>query len=435
MAITLFEKSDHPAETVYELADMRPMNSVFIARLVAGLAFAYSMFWMPFFFFKIIFCLIAVATLVPLFKEVLHKHIKSLRMTEDFLELQQGVRNNSVVVYYDQIRKVEIVERYQQRGRRYQRKKRSEVSTVLFENKQFNARRSFDPDAKCVITLNNGRIVEVDGRYFKDGDFEEFMDHFEQLYGHALGHDTQQSSENISGRSRFRLNIPGQAQNTGNSNAPARKRPLSPEEIKTEKLLDKNRSYLKKDFALKEKFEGNLIQTYREIYYSRDAFDITKMHDTDVIYSFKNPDNSTAYILDGDYLPRIKADYIEAVKNIIQATHKNIKLVETRIAYHKKIEKRLEDYKFHLKKQIRLKELTQNLEELQEMNTNIDIEQSTMSDLEADTDILFELEELTQQVHDLEDLEKAVMLNEHISLFKEDDTNKGENPTESTPGS
>ena len=106
--------STYSKDAVYELDTMRPMSNIFIGKLIMGLTFAYSMIWMPL-FFKILLCFVAVSILIPLVKEYWTKQIKSIRLTNKYLEIRRGANNDSVRVDLKDIKKIELIERQRHR--------------------------------------------------------------------------------------------------------------------------------------------------------------------------------------------------------------------------------------------------------------------------------------------------------------------------------
>ena len=96
--------SIYSKDAVYELDTMRPMSNIFIGKLIMGLTFAYSMIWMPL-FFKILLCFVAVSILIPLVKEYWTKQIKSIRLTNKYLEITRGANNDSIRVDLKDIKK------------------------------------------------------------------------------------------------------------------------------------------------------------------------------------------------------------------------------------------------------------------------------------------------------------------------------------------
>jgi len=82
----------------------------------------------------------------------------------------------------------------------------------------------------------------------------------------------------------------------------------------------------------------------------------------------------------------------------------------------------LRNIKFQKERRLQLQGIMHRLNDLQEQNTSQDIEQSTnpiQSEEDIDLHLLDELEDLSYQVDSADDLQKAMSLNEHISLFDE----------------
>ncbi|MCC5944462.1 MAG: hypothetical protein JJT94_05965 [Bernardetiaceae bacterium] len=403
-------------DIIYEISTMRPMSSVFIGKLITGLAFAYSMVWMPM-LFQLLFAFISVSILVPLFKEYWYKQIKGIRLTNDYLDVTRGANSEVERIYLDEIKRIELVEKHKNQMRRRRHRREGEVATVLFESEVET--RHYHPETKCVITDKQGRRYDIECHFFLDGDFDEFLKVFEQTYARLLKGDKTPLQPNAT----LHTGLP-------NEKVIASMIKQHPSVEKIAQIIAQNNQYLQEDIDLKHSIEQNLLEAYEGAYHLRDTFEITKMPNPEIIYEYKKSNESkTLYILKEDYLEKLDPDTLAIGKNIIEACHKNIKLVETRIAYYQKIEQKLEQIKFQIESRLRFQKLTNRLKNLQERNTNKSIDQNmvNVSDNDIDTRVLHELAELSHKVHNLEDLENAVILNEHISLFKEHEAPK-DNP-------
>lgn len=385
-------------DTIFELATMRPMNSIFLGKLITGLAFTYSMLWMPL-VFQFIFAFVAMSVLVPLTREFWTRQIKSLRLTDDYLEIVRGAKPQLVKIRLEDIRKVELVESKKAKRHNFRRrnKQREQMATVLFERKHVNQNVPVHPESKCVITTVHGGRLEIEARYFLDGDFRAFLGEFKNAYHTTLGE----------------ADMTPQLANEGMA-------VVSQENKKITRLLTSNDNFLKEDMDMKRELEGKLHAIYKTIYKVRNYHDISRMPKAHIIYEFRNDDDTNAYVIDSDYLSNLDDESLEIGRNMIEACQKNLDLIETRINYYKKIGSKLTNIKFQHDTRSKLKGLRVNIENLQEKNTTKSIDQNLdKTSLEFETRILSELEDLTHQVHNLEDLEKAIILNEHISLFKD----------------
>ncbi|MEM6297238.1 MAG: hypothetical protein AAF740_00960 [Bacteroidota bacterium] len=396
-----FEEED----TILRLEDMRSMNSIFIGKLVTGLAFAYSMILMPW-FLKFLFAFISVSILVPLGKEYLYQQLKSLRLTTDFLELRRGRRGRKVQrIHFRDVRKIELIEKQTGKNR-----KNREVRRTIFDRQP--DQRIFHPEAKCLITLGSGNVVEVEASYFEEGDFELFLNKFEETYTKAVGSAPSQA--------RFKPRF--QLQDGKTKSKEQKETPNTKTARRYQQLIDKNRDYLKHDLALKSQLEQDIIEAYKSVYKTSDGIEVNREPNRKIIYEFKNPDNSSSYILEDNFLANFDAETRATARNLIQAYHKNLRLVETRIAYFKKIEARLQSFMFQEKTRHKLQKLAGRLHNIQEKNTERSSEHPSImeeDDIDLENRILAELEDLSDEVNELQDLEKAIVLNEHISLFND----------------
>lgn len=411
--------SIYSKDAVYELDTMRPMSNIFIGKLIMGLTFAYSMIWMPL-FFKILLCFVAVSILIPLVKEYWTKQIKSIRLTNQYLEIRRGANNESIRVDLKDIKKIELIER--QKGRRYHRR-RGEVATILFERPNMQA-QDFHPETKCLITDSRGNRIEIEYRFFLEGDFEEFLGVLEDTYSkiynkHIKTKDNDKKIAPISFQqaSKAKENPLQQEQS---------KQPYDENIARLDDLIAKNNSMLENGIALTEKLEESLEEIYKSIYYIRSAFDIAKMSNATIIYEFKNANNLTSFILEDDFYKELDEENIEMGLQLIETAQKNIKVAQMRNNSFKKINKRLKNIKFQKERRLQLQGIMHRLNDLQEQNTNQDIEQKTnliQSDEDIDLHLLDELEDLSFQVDSTDDLQKAISLNQHISLFDDENSN------------
>ncbi|WP_338760405.1 hypothetical protein WAF17_13545 [Bernardetia sp. ABR2-2B] len=412
--------STYSKESVYELNTMRPMSNIFIGKLVMGLTFAYSMIWMPL-FFKILLCFVAVSILIPLVKEYWTKQIKAIRLTNKYLEVQRGANNDSIRVDLKDIKKIELIER--QKHRRY-RRRRGEVATILFERPNTRT-QDFHPETKCVITDARGNRIEIEYRFFLEGDFEEFLGVLEDTYSKIYNKHitTKDKDKKIAPISFQEVSMAKATTSRQQEN----KKPYDESIARLDDLIAKNNSLLENGIMLTEKLEESLEEIYKSIYHVRSAFDIAKMPNAIIIYEFKNANNLTSYILEDDFYKELDEENIEMGLQLIETAVKNIRVAQMRTNSFKKINKRLRNIKFQKERRLQLQGIMHRLNDLQEENTNQDIEQKTnpiQTDEDIDLHLLDELEDLSYQVDSTDDLQKAMSLNEHISLFDDENNNE-----------
>lgn len=404
--------SVYSKDAIYELDTMRPMSNIFIGKLVMGLTFAYSMIWMPL-FFKILLCFVSVSILIPLVKEYWTKQIKSIRLTNKYLEVRRGANNDSVRVDLKDIKKIELIER---QNHRKHRRRRGEVATILFERPNTKT-QDFHPETKCVVTDTRGNRVEIEYRFFLEGDFEEFLGVLEDTYSkiynkHITTKDTTKKIEPIS----FEQVGKAKTSTSSTEETHAHNETIA----RLDNLISKNSAMLENGIILTKKLEESLEEIYKSIYYVRSAFDIAKMPNATIIYEFRNSNNLTSYILEDDFHKELDEDNIEMGLQLIAAAEKNIRVAQMRTNSFKKINKRLKNIKFQKERRLKLQGIMHRLNDLQEENTYQDIEKNInpiQSEEDIELHLLNELEDLSHQIDSTDDLQKAMSLNEHISLF------------------
>lgn len=403
----LFERYEE--DTLFEIDEMRSMNSIFIGKLITGMAFAYSMILMPW-FLRFIFAFFSVSLLVPLGKDYFFKQLKGLRLTHHFLELRRGRRGRRIQrIHFKDVRRIELIEKQPSRGTRY----RSESRRTLFEQEK----HIFHPEAKCIITLSSGNTVEIEASYFEEGDFEDFLNVFERTYANTNQLQPGGGGKKQQLKKRFQIREEGQLPPPAQQSTS----PASPTDRRYQSLIDKNQAYLEEDFSLKARLESEIREAYCSIYQQADGLDISRMENPEIIYEFKDKDNSSIYILRENYLEGLDTETIATGENLIEAYRKNLRLVEMRIAYYKKIKKRLQGFMFQEKTRHKLNLLSRSLQDMQQQNTERSTDHPSLvdeDDIDIENRILSQLEDLSDEVRNLKDLEKAIMLNEHISLFR-----------------
>lgn len=382
--------TEEPDNQQFELEDMRSMTANFMFRLFASASFTFAAFIFPHVFLSLVAGLMSFSIGIPLFKDFFSKQVKGLKIADKQIVLQRGTRKKRLEIPYTNIRKVEVVEHG--RNRRRRNKRRGEVTTVLFESDT----QHYAPGTRCIITTASGKQVEIDSRYFKEGDFERFMQAFSKSYSEA----TQEISVGQGGKRRLRIHS-------------------SEKEDKLDKLLRQNESYLKKDYALRKELEQMLAQLYSDTYQTLNALEIAERQEKP-IFQFRRPDGSEAYVLEKDYLPNLDESAIQMGLELIKAATKNLRVVETRIKSHEELRQKLRRLRSQEESRRKFRMHTKRLRKIQELNTQKDLDQHQASaDLEVETEVLEELERLTNQAHDLDDLDEATALHNHISLFDE----------------
>jgi hypothetical protein len=408
-------------QVLYQLEDKAPVKDYFIGRLIGAIALFLAMIFLPG-GMKFLSMIGFFAVSIPLGTEFFKHQLKSLTLTNNYLSLVTGYSSEEHLINFEEIKSVEVIEKYKNRRRGSAPIKKGETSTILIHDDNRHA-MNYHPDTRCVIFTNDGRKIQLKARYFKKGQFAKFLSILQQSYNgfqqnlnaakvNPLLHQQAQPQYN---QAQYNTQQPVNQQTNNNVVAPK----MSENEAKINMVAESNRKFLQDDLQLKKELEANMLEVYKSVYRVRDAFDMSKMSNPKVIHQFKNLDGANSYILDNDFHGDLDADSIEIGKNLIDAAQKNLNVVETRVAYYKKIDKELEKLKFQEQNRQKLQSVAANLKNLQDRNTNKSIDQSlTGSELNVEEKVLYDLENLSKQVQKLEDLENSIWLNEHISLFK-----------------
>jgi hypothetical protein len=403
-------------QILYQLEDKAPVKDYFIGRLIGAIALFLAMIFLPG-GMKFLSMIGFFAVAIPLGTEFFNHQLKQLTLTDRHLSLVTGFKEEHHLIEFADIKSVEVIEKYKNRKRGGAPIRKGETSTILVHDDNRHA-MNYHPDTRCIIFTNDGRKVQLKARYFKKGQFAKFLSMLQQSYN-----GFQQNL--AAGKANPSLNTQQQKTNyTPQAQIPLQKTPetqqkLSENEAKINQVAESNRKFLQDDLELKKDLESNMLEVYKSVYKIRDAFDMSKMVQPKVIHQFKNPDGANSYILENDFHADLDKDSLDIGNNLIDAAQKNLNVVETRIAYYKKIDRELEKLKFQEQNRQRLQSVAANLKNLQDKNTNKSIDQSlTGMDNNVEEKVLADLENLSHQVQKLEDLENSIWLNEHISLFK-----------------
>ena len=412
-------------QILYRLEDKAPIKDYFIGRLIGAIALFLAMLVLPEFMSMLSF-IGFLAISIPLGREFFNHQLKELELTDQYLSLVTGYKDEKSMINFAEIKSVEIIEKYKNRRRGASPIRKGETSTLLIHDETRHS-MNYHPDTRCVILTNDGREIQLKARYFQRGQFAKFLSILQQAYNgfqYNLNPAKSQMSLNKQPQNQQVTNNQSNSQNNSQQNNQANLQPnkqvkISENEAKINQVIENNKKFLQDDLSIKRDLEANMMEVYQSVYSIRDAFDMSKMSNPKVIFQYKNPEGANVYILENDFHKDLDIDSIEIGKNLIDAAQKNLNVVETRVAYYQKINKELEKLKFQEHNRQKLQSVAANLKNLQDKNTNKSIDQSlTGMDMNIEEKVIADLENLSEKVRTLEDLENSIWLNEHISLFK-----------------
>ncbi|MFY7787767.1 MAG: hypothetical protein ACOVQA_07820, partial [Thermoflexibacteraceae bacterium] len=350
----------------------------------------------------------------------LQQQLLDLEITPTNLRVVTGYKHEENLIDFADIQSVEVIEKYKhQKNRGSSPIRKGETKTILVHDENRHG-IFYHPETRCVITTKTGKTVKLKARYFAKGQFAKFLTIMQQAYN-AYQVGTPLGYEKATPLPPTPQPMASPKPTLAKQETPVvqTQQPLTENEKKINQIIQKNTVLLQDDLQLQQALTANMQEVYKSVYRIRDAFDLSKMANAQVIMEFKNPDASAAYILEDDFHAELDAESIDIAKNLIEAAKKNIGVVQARIAYYTKINKQLETMKFQEAKRQKLQGVAESLKNLQEKNTAKSIDQSLSNmDLDIDSKIIAELEDLSQQVQRVKDLDNAILLNEHISLFK-----------------
>lgn len=182
-------------------------------------------------------------------------------------------------------------------------------------------------------------------------------------------------------------------------------------------LIAQNDGFLKQDYKLKEELDRTLMEAYKALYNERGEMYVKNKPEAVVLYEYKkNQMDMGICFLDNDYREGLLVADVDGGKVLIQNAQKNIKVVDTRIAYYKQISGKLQQMKSAYEARMKMNKIAAKLDNLQDQN-NVQKEVTDEYNLQVET--LKQLEELTLEVHSLDMLEKTILLQEKATILGE----------------
>jgi hypothetical protein len=415
------------SEVRYEQTAMRPMNNIFIGKLVTGIAFFYSMVWMPS-FFQILFLLISGSILLPLFKEYWAKQIRSVKITGSALEIERGANHERVHTRLRNIKSITLVRNPHKSPRRQRRYLNEQISRLIEQNREEAQIKGIPPqplgtgldsEAKLVICDGSYRNIEIESRFFQEGDFEEFTEKLLKAWKQALVTDWVSFEEGHNHPVSAALK-----NRTAAITAEKTKEQLQNGIIAAiEQQIAHNSGQIDKEKDLKKSIEDKLHEAYKTLYYQRRSLDLERMSNPIVLFEIKDKNDQSLYFLEDDFFADLSAENIEMGKRVISACHENLRLVQKRIETLGRINKKLEVLRFQEKTNLRLRYLAKELSHIQELNTKESLESESYSEIseeELDAKIKANLHKamrLEPEEEPAMDLDSITALDEYIKFF------------------
>ncbi|WP_027002744.1 hypothetical protein [Hugenholtzia roseola] len=419
------------SEVRYEQTAMRPMNNIFIGKLVTGIAFFYSMVWMPS-FFQILFLLISGSILFPLFKEYWAKQIRSVKITSLDLEIQRGANHERVETRLRHIKSITLIRNPHKPPRRQRRYLNEQINLLIEQNRAEAQSKGLPPqpigtgldsEAKLVICDGSYRDVEIESRFFQEGDFEEFTEKLLKAWKQALVSDLGY----LATFEEFgATHIPAPAFKTQKAQADSKKTKEQPKNGTIEAIeqqIANNTAQIDKEKDLKKSIEDKLQEAYKTLYYQRRNPDLERMANPIVLFEIKDRNDQSLYFLEDDFFADLSHENIEMGKRVISACHENLRLVQKRIETLGRINKKLKVLRFQEKTNLRLRYLAKELSDIQELNTKESLENEVygeISEEELDAKIRANLRKTTH-IEPKEDapmdLDSITALDEYIKFF------------------
>ncbi len=381
-------------EKIYELEEMIPLQKTHLGQFVVSLLLAWGGIW--FSDWQTGFLIGALCAFFPLAKEFFVDQLNSVLLTNEYIQIRKGINPNPQTIVLKDIKKVRLIDQESKNSKKGKKHKKD----FSFHNlDQFD----YSEDAHCLIETKDGRKFVIRSHYFPMGEFSKFLNLLQKTYQNEEKKFVSVKKNEVSPYSNPFLN-------------PA---PITNENDETSRVTQENLQYMQEDLQLKREFVQNMFDAYISIYRQRDDLDLARIRNARVIYHHLRADGRNVYFLADDYLPNLAEDNIEIGKNLIEAAHNNIQLIELRLKYRRKLAEELEKLRFQEANRRRLRDLADKLKNLQEKNAGKSLDQSLNPTENIDSRVIMEIEAISQKVRNTEDLHNAIMLKEYIALFRD----------------
>jgi hypothetical protein len=149
-------------QILYRLEDKAPVKDYFIGRLIGAIALFLAMIVLPG-GMKFLSMIGFFAISIPLGTEFFNHQLKELELTDRFLSLVTGYKDERHVINFEDIKSVEIIEKYKNRRRGSSPIRKGETSTILIHDDKRHS-MNYHPDTKCIILTNGGRKIQLKAR-------------------------------------------------------------------------------------------------------------------------------------------------------------------------------------------------------------------------------------------------------------------------------
>ncbi len=381
-------------EKIYELEEMIPLQKTHLGQFVVSLLLAWGGIW--FSDWQTGFLIGALCAFFPLAKEFFVDQLNSVLLTNDYIQIRKGINPNPQTIVLKDIKKVRLID---QEPKILKKGKKHKKDYSFQDLEKLN----YSEDAECLIETKDGRKYIIRSHYFPMGEFSKFLNLLRKTYQNEEKKFVWDSKNEVSPYANPFLN-------------PAL---VTQENDETSRITQENLQYMQEDLQLKREFLQNMFDAYISIYRQRDDLDLARMRNAQVIYLHLRADGRNVYFLLDDYLPNLAEDNVEIGKNLIEASHNNIQLIELRLKYRRKLAEELEKLRFQEANRRRLRDLADKLKNLQEKNAGKSLDQSLNPAENIDSRVILEIEAISQKVRNTEDLHNAIMLKEYIALFRD----------------
>ncbi len=189
---------------------------------------------------------------------------------------------------------------------------------------------------------------------------------------------------------------------------------------KLERVRLKTNNYLEHDRKLWSDLRTSLYEACKSIYQANETL-YTKQQveefeqDDSVVYHSIKQGNVLIYFQKDKFLPEIKREDVAMAADLVVTAKENLEVVNSRIASHEELLKRLDKLSVQIRSREKLQEVAEKIGSLQERN----VSSQNRADVRNETEVIEQFELLTENINHAKTLEKSILLKENLSVFRE----------------
>ncbi|MFT5617601.1 MAG: hypothetical protein ACI85I_000825 [Arenicella sp.] len=178
--------------------------------------------------------------------------------------------------------------------------------------------------------------------------------------------------------------------------------------------------YLENDRKLCSDLRTSVYEACKSIYKSNETL-YTKQQveafeqDKSIVYHSIKQGNVLIYFQKHQFLPEIKRENVEMAADLVVTAKENLEVVNSRIASHEELLKKLDKLAIQVRSREKLQEVAEKIGSLQERN----LKSQTRPDIKLEAEVIEQFELLTENINHTQTLEKSILLKENLNAFRE----------------